>query len=207
MCQRLLNSSAVSPSHKEFCGCAAMPAVIFFIIPNSLFCGISSKPNLSQQALCTFSHCPFFSLLPNHSPNINVASPRCCHPGRGCDGPLLPWSGSPSSWLARPAVRVCVGGRPASGGTHNSHTRVFLPSQLSRAVIAGLSSDEWLLFSPPTATGWRHGQCESRCNGMCQLGLQWLIAGFAQTERPHTHTHAVNLTVLERHSSVPPRFS
>lgn len=69
--------------------------------------------------------------------------------GRGCDGPLLPWSGSPSPWLARPAVRVCVGGRPASGGTHNSHTRVFLPSQLSRAVIAGLSSDEWLLFSPP----------------------------------------------------------
>lgn len=70
-------------------------------------------------------HCQFFSLLPNHSPNINVASPRWCHPGRGCDGPLLPWSGSPSPWLARPAVRVCVGGRPASGGTHNSHTRVF----------------------------------------------------------------------------------
>lgn len=33
MCQRLLNSSAVSPSHKEFCGCAAMPAVIFFYYP------------------------------------------------------------------------------------------------------------------------------------------------------------------------------
>lgn len=97
----------------------------FFIIPNSLFCGISSKPNLSQQALCTFSRCQFFSLLPNHGPIINVASPRWCHPGRGCDGPLLPWSGSPSPWLARPAVRVCVGGRPASGGTHNSHTWVF----------------------------------------------------------------------------------
>lgn len=192
MCQRLLNSSAVSLSHKEFCGCAAMPAVIFFIIPNSLFCGISSKPNLSQQALCTFSHCQFFSLLPNHSPNINVASPRWCHPGRGCDGPLLPWSGSPSPWLARPAVRVCVGGRPASGGTHNSHTRVF--SALSAIKSRNCRSEFRRVapfFPPPTATGWRHGQCESRCKGMCQLGLQWLIAGFAQTERPHTHTHTL----------------
>lgn len=192
MCQRLLNSSAVSLSHKEFCGCAAMPAVIFFIIPNSLCCGISSKPNLSQQALWTFSHCQFFSLLPNHSPNINVASPRWCHPGRGCDGPLLPWSGSPSPWLARPAVRVCVGGRPASGGTHNSHTRVF--SALSAIKSRNCRSEFRRVapFSPPpTATGWRHGQCESRCKGMCQLGLQWLIAGFAQTERPHTHTHTL----------------
>lgn len=67
-----------------------------------------------------------------------------------------------------------------------------------------------MALPPPslTAAGWRQGQCESRCDGMCQLGLQWLIAGFAQTERARTHTltrtHAVNLTVqrLERHSFV-----
>lgn len=160
--------------------------------------------HLSRQTLYSFLHHLFLSLQPNHSPNINVsvlwpsaALRRLFVPLAGIASDLASGPGRAASFPpGHPAVGVTVGGRPASGGTQNSHTRVFLPSQRSRAVIAGLTSDEWLffllLFFPLslTATGWRQGQCASRCHGMCQLGLQWLIAGFAQTERPHTHKHA-----------------
>lgn len=205
MCQRLLNSSAVSLSHKEFCGCAAMPAVIFFIIPKLtvLWHFLKTKPFPTSS---TVNFSPSYQITVPTSTSrplagvtlVEVAMALCC-PGAA---PRLP------GWHGRQSECVSEGGQLAAGRTTPT-LGFFLPSQLSRAVIAGLSSDEWLLSPPPTATGWRHGQCESRCKGMCQLGLQWLIAGFAQTERPHTHahTHAVNLTVLQRHSTVPPRFS
>lgn len=60
-------------------------------------------------------------------------------PGRAGSGPL------PFHQATRQSERLSEA-EPASGGTQNSHTRVFLPSQRSRAVIAGLSSDKWLFL-------------------------------------------------------------
>lgn len=69
---------------------------------------------------------------------VEVAMALCC-PGAA---PRLP------GWHGRQSECVSEGGQLAAGRTTPT-LGFFLPSQLSRAVIAGLSSDEWLLFPPP----------------------------------------------------------
>lgn len=97
-----LNCSAVSPSHKESCGCTAMPFVIFYTKLTGLWHLMKTKP-FQISFVCFLA--PSIFLPPTKSQSQHQCGvPSLVSPWSRLRWPSAALQRLPTSWLARPLI-------------------------------------------------------------------------------------------------------